>query len=202
MADPPLIESYRQLGLPVGAPLQDIKTSYRRLARQYHPDMHASNNTADQERFIAIHHAYRYLVQYWEEGSPSATAAVETNSGTAVKVTVKSSNVEPDPPLRPEQQELKVKFQRQWRGFVAEGRFPRAIALLESLARQLPQDQEVQTWQAETYCLWASTLIDQRACEQARTYLKKALRLDPHNRRIWQSVNHQFSRIDQRLSKQ
>lgn len=190
MTDHQLIESYRRLGLSIGASLEEIKTAYRQLARQYHPDV---NPEACQDQFVAVHEAYRYLLQHWQD-TDDGDVAKDTSTPT-VSVTVKRTHVSP---LTPEQEQLKHQAHKQWQLFLAEERFPRAIALLENLERQLPTDEEVLAWQAETYYQWAVKLIDQRRSLSARTYLKKALRLNPHNERLWREINRQFARLEQR----
>src|SRR4051812_29417557 len=52
-------DPFRTLGVPPGASLNEIKSAYRRLAKQYHPD------TAGERalpRFLAIQAAYERLV--------------------------------------------------------------------------------------------------------------------------------------------
>ena len=73
-----------------------------------------------------------------------------------------------------------------------EQRFPRAIALIEGLARRIPQDPEVKQWQAIAYQRWGRQLIQERQLDKARIYLKKALRTDPHNRSLWAEVERDF----------
>lgn len=51
---------YQILGLPFGANAADIKSAYRKLAFQYHPDKTAGNKIA-QEKFIEITEAYNVL---------------------------------------------------------------------------------------------------------------------------------------------
>ena len=51
---------YNILGLRFGATLADIKSAYRKLAFQYHPDKTAGNQIA-QEKFIEITEAYTIL---------------------------------------------------------------------------------------------------------------------------------------------
>ena len=52
---------YDVLGIPRGASADDIKSSYRRLARQYHPDMNKDNPKAAEEKFKEISEAYEVL---------------------------------------------------------------------------------------------------------------------------------------------
>jgi DnaJ-domain-containing protein 1 len=40
-----LRELYAQLEVPYGAPFDDVKKSFRRLMRKYHPDLHVGNPT-------------------------------------------------------------------------------------------------------------------------------------------------------------
>ena len=50
---------YEVLGVPRDASADDIKRAYRRLARQYHPDV--SGAAEDQEKFKAVSNAYEVL---------------------------------------------------------------------------------------------------------------------------------------------
>src|SRR5207248_129463 len=54
------MDLYELLGLPKGATLIEIKRSYRRLARKYHPDINPGDNTAEA-RFKEITRAYETL---------------------------------------------------------------------------------------------------------------------------------------------
>ncbi len=57
---------YKLLQLPDGAPLDEVKRAYRRLARELHPDRHPSASPEDQRelerRFAEVSAAYRRLV--------------------------------------------------------------------------------------------------------------------------------------------
>ena len=50
---------YEILGVPRNATLEEIKQAYRRLARQYHPDVNKSPDA--EEKFKEINEAYAVL---------------------------------------------------------------------------------------------------------------------------------------------
>lgn len=55
---------YKVLDLPVGAPFEDVKKSYRKLMRKYHPDRHVSNpkkQKAATELSMRVTQAYKEL---------------------------------------------------------------------------------------------------------------------------------------------
>ena len=58
-------EHYNALGLEKSATDEMIKTAYRKLARQHHPDKHASKSTeetkAAEEKFKKVQHAYNEI---------------------------------------------------------------------------------------------------------------------------------------------
>jgi molecular chaperone DnaJ len=53
---------YEVLGVPKGASADEIKSAYRRLARQYHPDVAKENPKVAEEKFKEISEAYEVLV--------------------------------------------------------------------------------------------------------------------------------------------
>lgn len=61
----PLADAYAQLGLIPGATPEQIKSAYRRLARELHPDVHPHASPVERNalaaRFALIHAAYRRL---------------------------------------------------------------------------------------------------------------------------------------------
>lgn len=210
-----LVDCYRLLGLRTGASYEDIKASYRRLARKYHPDSNLGNQQQAQEKFIQLTEAYKALISVVRPVEPSNPGAATANlqqpkqppkppaatswatpKAPQVKVTKKS------PPLQTQNlsvadQQLKEQSYQQLQKLLKQQRFPRAITLVEGLSQRLPHDLEVRQWQAITYQRFGRYLIGVRQSDKARIYLKKALRTDPHNKSLWYEVERDFRRIEQ-----
>ena len=60
------LSAYRTLGLGAGAPADEIKRAYRRLVREYHPDLHPDATHEERRalsaRFAEVTAAYKSLV--------------------------------------------------------------------------------------------------------------------------------------------
>ncbi|MDJ0719056.1 MAG: DnaJ domain-containing protein [Prochloraceae cyanobacterium] len=61
-----LDKSYKTLKIKKGAPLEEIKASYRKLARKYHPDLNPRNKRAES-RFREITQAYQVLSSHYRQ---------------------------------------------------------------------------------------------------------------------------------------
>jgi curved DNA-binding protein CbpA len=61
MKQTPTGDLYKQLGLTPSASAAEIKSAYRRLAMQYHPDRQKDGKSPDANRFKDINQAYRVL---------------------------------------------------------------------------------------------------------------------------------------------
>ncbi|MEO0081364.1 MAG: J domain-containing protein [candidate division WOR-3 bacterium] len=68
---------YEVIGVPRNATLEEIKSAYRRLAKQYHPDQNPGNRAEAEEKFKELSEAYEVLAdenkrrlydQYGHEG--------------------------------------------------------------------------------------------------------------------------------------
>ncbi|MBW4662796.1 MAG: J domain-containing protein [Chroococcus sp. CMT-3BRIN-NPC107] len=177
---------YRLLELPPLATLAEIKASYRRLARQYHPDINPGDRTAE-EKFIALTAAYEVLIESVQLLPPVEITPLKPK----IKVTRPTS-----PPLSAAEQKLKNDYYQQLQELWKYQKFPSAIALSEALARRLPYDKEIKSWQAICYQRWGSNLIIQKQPDKARIFLKEALKTDPHNRQLWLEVEQEFRRLE------
>jgi tetratricopeptide (TPR) repeat protein len=211
-------DCYRILGLRTGASFADVKSSYRRLAQLYHPDINPEDRKA-KDKFIALTEAYKSLLQVLpatdvvmpqpKAARPStnqqkAATTPRKPSGTSaaasaeVPTGVAKEKVQTKPPnLADIEQRLKWKTYEQLQRFLQERRFPQAIALAEALAERLPDDAEVRQWQAVAYQVWARALITEKQWLKARIYLKKAMKTDPHNKSLLYEVQCDFQKLEQ-----
>jgi tetratricopeptide (TPR) repeat protein len=201
-----LSDCYRLLELSSQASLAEVKASYRKLARRYHPDVNPGDRRA-QDKFIQLTAAYKVLVETLPPES-SLARPVPVKPAPPVKVTVNSTpaatktEVSPPvstpsaPPLSSLDENLKKISYQQLQELLKYKRFPRAIALVEGLAQRLPEDIEVRQWQAIAYQCWGRYLIQERQLDKARIYLKKALHTDPHNRSLWAEVERDFRKLE------
>lgn len=198
-----LVDELRVLGLRPDAAFADVKASYRRLARRYHPDLNPGDREAE-DKFIRITQAYQALADAMSTTTTVTVKAATTQSSAArsrPKVTVQRPaaskvTVQVNPNLTTEDQALKQKGFDQLQKLFQSQKFPRAIALVDGLAQRLSDDAEVKQWQAIAYQRWGRYLIRHRHYDKARRALKKALRLDPHNKVLWQEVNRDFQRME------
>jgi len=202
-----IADCYRTLGLRSGSSHGDIKAAYRRLARQYHPDV--NEGSADsQEKFIALTTAYKQLLSVVPMDGTHPNPDAMAKGKTGIKVTVQTKPdltwtsqtppvVQFSPELSDMDRRLKQQSYDQLQLLLKTQRFPRAIALVEGLAQRLPADTEVRQWQAITYQRWGRQLIQNKQYDKARVYLKKALKIDPHNKALWSEVEREFQRLEQ-----
>ncbi|MBW4648341.1 MAG: DnaJ domain-containing protein [Kastovskya adunca ATA6-11-RM4] len=194
-----LADCYRLLGITSEASVAEIKSSYRRLARQYHPDVNPSDRQA-QDKFIAATEAYQFLLKELDRVTVAQTLSTPPfPTAPTTEVTRKPKPTPPQPPLTETEQLLKRQSYLHLQQLLKEQRFPRAIALVEGLAQRIPQDLEVRQWQAIAYSRWGRYWVNEKQFNKARSYLKKALRTDPHNKSLWAEVEHEFRRIEQKL---
>ena len=93
---------------------------------------------------------------------------------------------------------LKWSNHYQLQEFLKTKKLKHALALVEGLATRLPDDPDVRSWQARAYLEWGRQLFYEGRLDQARIYLKKALKADPHNRGRWAEVEKCFQEIEQK----
>ena len=227
--------------------MAEVKASYRRLARKYHPDANPGD-ARSHDKFIQLHQAYKHLLAVLSsrsdrlppsvakktpakktpaknnsprpsspapQKSPSREKAASRTEGASraapsppppegkreskregKREAAKTSPFQHNPQLSEFENLLKQKAYLQLQELLKSKRFPRAIALVEGLARRVPNDVEVRQWQAITYQRWGRQLLEQGQIAKAKIYLKKALRTDPNNRSLWAEVERDFRRTE------
>ncbi|MDG2991760.1 J domain-containing protein [Candidatus Synechococcus calcipolaris G9] len=187
-----LSECYQLLELDERATLAQVKSSYRRLARRYHPDINPGDRAA-HEKFIRLNQAYQQLVR-----------VLPTFRSTSVEPEV-NVDAPPAPPPPPDLSNLDLQLKqvtyRQLQELLKYRCYTRAISLIEGLVERLPQDPEIRQWQAVTYQCWAKQLIRDRQFDDARDFLNQALRADPENRNLWVETEKDFRTIDRLAGK-
>jgi hypothetical protein len=67
-------DASRVLGVPVGAPAEEVRDAFRRIARDVHPDRNADDADAASARFIEATQARDVLLAVLDGGTASAEA--------------------------------------------------------------------------------------------------------------------------------
>jgi len=76
-----VIDPYKVLGVPPGASDDQIKTAYRRLAKQYHPDLHPGDKEAAR-KMKEINEAYEMIKNPGAAGGSRGYAGGAASSGS------------------------------------------------------------------------------------------------------------------------
>jgi tetratricopeptide (TPR) repeat protein len=197
---------YQLLGICRGASLDELKAAYRSLARKWHPDLNPGDREAHQ-RFITLNEAYQVLLAGITTQIERRTAATKANPSTAARSTNSTTaRSTPPQPARShtatkeadrDESELKWQLYAELQSLLKQQQFLKAIVLIEGLAHHSPNDPQVCQWQGIIYSQYGHQLVRNREFDKARIYLKKALKVDPHNRQLWQEVDRAFNRITQ-----
>ncbi|MGE0199858.1 MAG: DnaJ C-terminal domain-containing protein [Candidatus Melainabacteria bacterium] len=91
---------YDLLGLSAAADMDSVRTAYRRLARENHPDLHPGDR-AKEERFKAINEAYDFLSNPDKKATYDAALKAGRSSDNAQKAATarqKAASAKAEPP--------------------------------------------------------------------------------------------------------
>jgi tetratricopeptide (TPR) repeat protein len=192
-----LDKCYQLLGICRGASLDELKAAYRSLARKFHPDLNPGDLDASQ-RFIALNEAYQVLLGKIQAHSVRTAPATPSSSPTTARTTRREAPPAAKTyPATKNEDELKWQLYYELQSLLKQQQFLKAIVLIEGLAHHNPVDAQICQWQGIIYSQYGHQLVQHREFEKARIYLKKALKVDPHNRQLWQEVDRAFNRITQ-----
>jgi tetratricopeptide (TPR) repeat protein len=198
-----LDKCYQLLGIYRGASIDELKAAYRGLARKLHPDLNPGDRDAHQ-RFITISQAYQILLDRFQTATTRSTSVKASsthvrpqNAATTNRVHTRSASspAAKSSAQNQDRSELKWQLYDQLQLLLKEQQFLKAIVLIEGLARHSPQDKQVCQWQGIIYSQYGHQLVQQREFAKASIYLNKALKIDPHNRQLWQDVDRAFAQI-------
>jgi tetratricopeptide (TPR) repeat protein len=189
-----LDKCYQLLGLDREASLDDVKSAYRALARKFHPDLNPHDLQAPQ-RFIHLNQAYQILLE--RAAIVSNRTASQPPQSPHVRVTTTNPPTTTKPELTQQEAELKWELYYELQSLLKQQEFLKAIVLIEGLAQRFSLDHQICQWQGIIYSQFGNKLIKQREFDKAKIYLKKALKVDPHNRQLWAEVDRAFNRIAQ-----
>jgi tetratricopeptide (TPR) repeat protein len=209
-------ESYRLLGVSPGASLDTIKQAYRRLARQYHPDVAGEQS---KERFQQVNEAYRVLCTWTQEvqqapPTPSSKPQPQTptkSTPASIRMEVKrapssSSPLTPKPMQTPTAKARKLSgpelqdFEKRvfyLKKALKSRDWVYALSQAESLFDTFPGYPEAIHLLAITYQRRGNALIIEKKYSQARAYLAKALQTEPNNKALAFEIERDLQRISQ-----
>jgi tetratricopeptide (TPR) repeat protein len=172
---------YKILELDREASFEEIKIAYRKLARKFHPDLNPGDAEAHQH-FLNLSQAYKLLLE-----QPQHTSKSPAPTDVAAAAPAQHQN----------EDELKWQLYYELQSLLKNRQFLKAVVLIEGLAKQIPQDPHICQWQGIVYCQFGYELIRRREFDKAAIYLKKALRVDPHNRQLCDDVAQALSLVKQ-----
>lgn len=211
-SQPDLNDCYRTLGLARSASLEEIKITYRKLVKQYHPDYNPDRQAVEQ--FIRINYAYETLLAAFKQPQSAEPAKPKTSQQPY------RSEQPPEPPeldipivihvkkrstasststLTPAQQQQKQQALEQILALLQQGHWLQAARQAENLGASLPNDPDVNQVRARAYHGWARALLDRRQYDAARSYLQQAMKADPTNRYLWEEIERDYIRIERGL---
>ncbi len=193
------------LGLPYGTTFDQVKATYRQLARKYHPDANNGDHS-HAEKFSQIQEAYEVLKDV-EDGLLARESAPQTSKSTEEKRKVKF-NVQYTQPQQQQAKEPSLEEQfRQAMESVQRGekrvtsindfknsklkgehlvhlknllnqeKYLEAIVVGDAMAQRFLGDSDVMYWQAIAYQRYGSELFKMGSRSKAKGYLNKAFKL-------------------------
>jgi tetratricopeptide (TPR) repeat protein len=191
-------KSYELFGLNSSASIDEIKTVYRQIAKKIHPDLNPDDATA-RDRFHHLNQAYQLLLAASRSTTDINIDPVPNGDrdSTATHVRV---NYVVDPPLSLQDLQLKQEVFGDLDKLIRQDNFTKAVSIVDMLAKVIPHRTDIIKKQSEVYFKYAQNLIKQRSqLNLAREYLKRSLKIDPHNQQRWEAVNREFNRIERML---
>ncbi|MFS8904078.1 DnaJ domain-containing protein [Synechococcus sp. B60.1] len=186
------MDYYAILNLSPQADSEDIKRAFRRLARQFHPDVAGEGS---RERFEQIYRAYQVLSNPEERRRYDAQRQSPPSPGKGERrVVVRTTGLDStsaEPPARDSLEAGIARVKAAWR----ERKLPTAVALAEALLKRFPNSGEAIHILALAYQRFGNHLIQEGRHRQAEAYLRKALATEPNNRELAFEIRRDLARL-------
>lgn len=196
------MDYYKILDVSPTADPDEIKQAFRRLARQYHPDLAGEGG---RERFQQINEAYQvlsdpdrrrafdqsYQPTLQDESTPRSTPSASRSTYSDPRVVIKPG---PRHPTEAERRQID-KGISQIKKFLRDRKYTQALQTAEGLQQQFPTLSDAIHILALVYARVGNVLIQVGDHAKAEYYLRKALKTEPNNRELAFEVKHDLSRL-------
>ncbi len=195
------VDYYEILEISPAADLEEIKRSFRRLVRQYHPDVAGQQAT---DHFQRIHEAYRILSdptsrrkfhKSWQVHRGAQSGQVyRAHTDPRVVITPQMDTLSPNQ-QKEQAQEIqlirKLLRQRQWMA---------AVAKADTLVDKYVTPETIHIL-ALTYQRLGSYYLMTGHYREAKDYLHQALETEPHNRELAFDIKRDLDLLQAQLEK-
>ncbi len=179
----PLVNYYHLLAVPQTASLEQIKQAFRKLARQYHPDLAGA---ASKDQFLRIHEAYQVLSDPERRRAFDARLQEHARPNTPPKTVVQPPATSRTPDLALKRFTLREQLKKK--------RYTLVITEAEAFLQQAP-DLEIRHLLALAYQRLGNALLYRGDRVQAKNYLQKALATEPQNSELAFEVQRDLARL-------
>jgi curved DNA-binding protein CbpA len=187
-------KSYDLFKLNRSASIDQIKTTYRQIAKKIHPDLNPGDPNA-RDRFNTLNQAYQLLLAAAHDRIDAEPHLDSDSKDLQVRV-----NYVVEPILSPKDLQLKQEVFASLEKLFRQDNFTKAVSVIDLLVKVIPNCAEISKKQSEVYFKYAQDLVNRRTqLNLARTYLKASLKIAPHDLQRWPAVNREFNRIERLL---
>ncbi|MCC6484395.1 MAG: J domain-containing protein [Armatimonadetes bacterium] len=176
---PPVRNYYEILGVAQGATQAEIKASYRRLVRKYHPDIHPDKRLA-QRAMVQINEAYGVLSDPDRRSYYDVEQAAAKRAGSTPTSSI--SRPRPAPSAAPPPRSAPDRALRDAEFAFIRGRMGEAEAYCREALR-------LQRSSGRAYAILGDIYHARNLRDKAVEYYTYAVQFDPYNRDIQSKLN-------------
>lgn len=218
-------ECYQLLGLPFGSEFEQVKATYRQLARKYHPDANNGDHS-HAEKFSQIQEAYDVLKDVADGLLPRE--APPQSKAPEHKARVKFTIQNPQPQQQENQPSLEEQFRQAMesvqrgerrvssptdnrdiklkkdrlvhlKNLLSLGKYLESVVVADAMAERFLGDSEIIYWQAIAYQRWGKALFKMGSLSKAKDYLNKAFKLASEHPDLLAEIEPLLEAIDKNV---